>query len=67
MGVDNCFAVGGGGGGLCCRANFCDHSYLLLDCHHGSGVINKLMILREWLVPFGKNESIIPRAYRATA
>ena len=33
MGVDNFFVVGGGGGGLCCHAQFCDHSYLLLDCH----------------------------------
>ena len=52
MGVDNFFVVGGGGGGggLCCHVHFCDHSYLSLDCHHGSGVINKLM--REWARPF---------------
>ena len=37
MGVDNFFVVGGGG--LCCHAQFCDHSYLLLDYHHGSGVL----------------------------
>ena len=45
MGVDNFFAAGGGGGGgggacLCCHAQFCDHSYLLLDYHCGSGAIN---------------------------
>ena len=48
----------------CClhiHSQFCDHSYLLFDCHRGSEVLNKLM--RKWLVPFGKIESIIPRAY----
>ena len=38
MGVDNFFVVGG----LCCHAQFCDHSYLLLDYHPSSDVINKL-------------------------
>ena len=49
MGVDNFFVVGGG---LCCHTQFCDHSYLLLDCHCGSGVLNKLM--RKWLVLLAK-------------
>ena len=38
-GVDNFFVVGEEGG-LYCHAQFCDHSYLLLDYHCGSGVIN---------------------------
>ena len=57
MGVDNFFVVGGGPGGLCCHTQFCDHSYLLLDYHRGSGVINEPM--RKWLITFGRNKSII--------
>ena len=44
MGVDNVSVVGGGGGGggLCCHAQFCAHSYLLLDCHRGNGFMSKI-------------------------
>ena len=65
MGVDN-FIVGGGGGGgggggdLCCHTQLTNFNITGLPlwqwCYK-----NKL--LTEWLVPFGKNESIILRAY----
>ena len=37
MGVNNFFIVRG----LVLPRPICDHSYLLLDCHRGSGAINE--------------------------
>ena len=67
MGVDNFFVGGGGGGGgrghLCCHDQFCDYSYFNIIGLPPWQWCYKNKLLTEWLVPFGKNESIIPRAY----
>ena len=65
MGVDNFFVVGGACVATPIFVTTPTYYWIAIMAVPTCYKNNKLM--REWLVPFGKNESIIPRAYQASA